>query len=71
MEFVELSPRKEVIELANLEEKQIAKEILLEMLKKGLLFRNEYHESRTDVDMVCAAYKEILKAVSGVTTEHE
>jgi hypothetical protein len=51
--------------LASIEEKQIAKEILIEILKTGnWISRDEYPESKTLIDVVCIVYKEILKTIS-------
>lgn len=50
--------------MATIEEKQIAKEIVITMLEKSVLLRKEYPETKTVADMVCAAYKTVLAAVS-------
>ncbi len=44
-------------------EKEIAKEILLAMLDKGVISRVEYPETKTSVDLICDVYSQILKTV--------
>lgn len=56
--------KKEVVKLANLEEKQIAKDIVIEMLKEKYYIRSEYPNAKTITQMICASYKEILKTIS-------
>lgn len=46
-----------------MEEKQIAKEIVLKMLEHNAFIRSEYPEAKTVADMVVEAYKTILTAV--------
>ncbi len=51
--------------MATIEEKHIAKEILIEMIKtEKHLIRTEYPASKTVANMVCAAYKEILQTIA-------
>jgi len=45
-------------------EKEIAKEILLAMLDKGVISRVEYPEAKTSVDLVCDVYSQILKTIT-------
>lgn len=45
-------------------EKEIAKEILLSMLDKGVISRVEYPEAKTSVDLICDVYSQILKTVT-------
>lgn len=53
--------------LVTIEEKQIAKEILIEMLKtKDYFIREEYPESKTVAEMICSAYKEVVKTISEI-----
>lgn len=47
-----------------LEEKQMAKEILVEMIKRDAFSRSEYPNAKTITDMYCTAYKEILNTIS-------
>ena len=49
--------------MVKFEEKQIAKEIVIEMIKANIVFRKEYPEAETVATMVCSAYKEILKTI--------
>jgi precorrin-2 methylase len=61
----ELLVQKEVITLSHrLEDKQIAKEIVIEMLKNNAFIRSEYPKSSTVEAMICQAYKEILKTIA-------
>ncbi len=49
---------------ARMEEKQIAKEIINEMLRANAFVRSEYPNTKTVTEMICQAYKEILKTIS-------
>ena len=55
--------------MSKLEDKQLAKEILVEIISKNLLSRKEYPEAKTNTDMVCSAYKTILNTISETKTE--
>ena len=50
--------------MTSLENKQMAKEILIEMIRKDYLLRTEYQDAETVADMACSAYKTILKTIS-------
>jgi len=50
--------------MANIEEKQIAKDILIELLKEDHISHSEHPDCKTVIETVCAAYKEILKTIS-------
>ena len=50
--------------MATLEEKQIAKEILIELIRKDDLYRKEYPNVKTVSEMTGLAYGEILKVIS-------
>jgi hypothetical protein len=47
-----------------IEDKQIAKELLIEMLRKDLLTRYEYKEAASITEKICCAYKDLLKTIS-------
>jgi hypothetical protein len=44
-------------------EKEIAKEILLKMIETGSIIRSEFPDAKTSVDLVCSVYQQILKTV--------
>ena len=44
-------------------DKEIAKEILLKAMEQNFLSRDEFPEAKTAVDVICQAYKKILNAV--------
>lgn len=46
-----------------MDEKEITKEILIKMIENGAILRSEYPNAETTVDVVCEAYKKILKTV--------
>lgn len=50
--------------MANLEEKQIAKEILLKLIDKSGLSYDAYPGANDFVSLTLAAYKDILKTIS-------
>lgn len=44
-------------------DKEIAKEILIKLIENTYLYREEFPNTETAVDMACEAYKKILTAV--------
>lgn len=44
-------------------DKEIAKEILLKAIEQNYVIRDEFPEVKTAVDLICEAYKKILNAV--------
>jgi hypothetical protein len=47
-----------------LSEKEIAKDIVLKMLELDLVLTNKNSSELSDIDMICQAYKQILKNIS-------
>lgn len=50
--------------MATIEEKQIAKEILLALIDKDLVRYDDFPEQKTYLGLVTNTYQEILKSVS-------
>lgn len=50
--------------MASIDQKQIAKEIVIAMIQKDYFSRDEHPETKTTADMVAQVYKTILNAVS-------
>jgi len=48
-----------------MDNKEIAKEIVLTMIDKGYLIKSEFPGTKTTVDMVCEAYKTVLATLKG------
>ena len=48
----------------SVEEKQIAKEIVITMLQKDVILRTEYPKAKTVSDIVCDIYKQVLATVA-------
>lgn len=44
--------------------KQIAKEILIEMIRTNNLQYDDFSEAKTPVDLICSGYEAIYKKVS-------
>lgn len=45
-------------------EKDIAKEIVIKMIEKDIIFRSEFPNAESTVDLICEAYKKIYTTVS-------
>ena len=50
--------------MAHTVHEEIAKEILLKMIEYDVIQPSQFPEAETTVDVICEAYKKILKAVS-------
>lgn len=50
--------------MSSLDDKQIAKEILIELIKSGSIARSEYPDAKTIPEMYSLAYNDILKTIS-------
>ena len=50
--------------MATIEEKQISKELVIELVKNNGLSYDGFPDAKNPLDLVCEAYKTILKTVS-------
>ncbi len=50
--------------MSNLDEKQIAKEILIELMRNNLISYDGYPDAKSSADLSCLMYKQILKTIS-------
>lgn len=49
--------------MALLDDKEIAKDIIVKMIEGGLIQKVNYPEAQNITDAVCEAYKKVLKTV--------